>query len=84
MSGLAADLDKTLEPLGYAAEARGVTPHLTLARFRIPVPLKGGLPEVDTTGLDVFPVEEIHLFRSHLSPKGARYEVLETFPLGGS
>ena len=81
MTGLAADLNKALEPLGYAAEARAFTPHLTLARFRIPVPLKGGLPEVDVSGLDPFTIEEIHLFRSHLSPKGARYEVLESFPL---
>ena len=81
MTNLAGDLNKALEPLGYAAEARAFTPHLTLARFRIPVPLKGGLPEVDVSGLDPFPIEEMHLFRSHLSPKGARYEILESFPL---
>ena len=81
MAGLAADLDKSLEPLGYAAEARAFTPHLTLARFRIPVPFKSGLPEIDTSTLDPFPIDELHLFRSHLSPKGARYEVLESFPL---
>ena len=79
---LAADLDRGFEPLGFAAESRSFTAHLTLCRFRIPVPLKGGLPEVDTSTLEPFEIDRIQLFRSHLSPKGASYEVLREFPLG--
>lgn len=82
LAGLAADLDRAFEPLGFAAEGRSFTPHLTLCRFKIPVPLKGGLPEVDLSSLPSFKVERLELFRSHLSPKGARYEVLEEFELG--
>ena len=82
LPGLAADLDRGFEPLGFPAEGRSFTPHLTLCRFRIPVPLKGGLPEVDTGMLEPFEIDSIQLFRSRLSPKGARYEVLREFPLG--
>ena len=78
---LAADLDRGFEPLGFPAESRSFTAHLTLCRFKMPVPLKGGLPEVDTSPLDPFDIDSIQLFRSHLSPKGARYEVLRAFPL---
>ena len=81
LAGLAADLDRAFEPLGYAAEARPFTAHLTLARFKIPVPLKGGLPTLDLSGLAPFVVDRIELYRSHLSPKGARYERLSDFVL---
>jgi len=81
LSGVAADLDRAFEPLGFASEARAFTPHLTLCRFKIPVPLKGGLPEIDVSDLDPFRIEAIQLFRSHLSPKGARYEVVSEFAL---
>jgi len=79
---LAGDLDRAFESLGFAAEARAYTPHLTLCRFKIPVPLKSGLPELDLSDLPRFEVAAIQLFRSHLSPKGARYEVMKEFPLG--
>ena len=79
---LAGDLDRGFEPLGFPAESRSFTAHLTLCRFRIPVPLKGGLPEVNTDDLEPFEVGAIQLFRSRLSPKGARYEVLGEYPLG--
>ena len=81
LAGLAADLDQGFESLGYPTEGRAYTPHLTLCRFKIPVPLKGGLPTVDLSDLDPFAVDSITLFRSHLSPKGARYEALKAFPL---
>ena len=78
---LAADLDQGFESLGYPTEGRAYTPHLTLCRFKIPVPLKSGLPDVDLSDLEPFDVAGITLFRSHLSPKGARYEVLREFVL---
>ena len=82
LAGLAADLDRAFEPLGFASEGRTYTPHLTLARFKLPVPLKSGFPSIDTSAIAPFTLDEITLFRSHLSPKGARYEVMATFPLG--
>lgn len=84
LTKIAGDLDRACEPLGYPTESRAFTPHLTLCRFKIPVPLKGGLPEIDTSQLEPFTIGSIQLFRSHLSPKGARYEVLEEFDLTAS
>jgi len=79
LPGLAADLDRALEPLGFTAEARAFTPHLTLARFKVPVRL-GELPaEVPTE--DPFVVSSVRLYRSRLHPAGARYDALSEFPL---
>ena len=82
LSRLAADLDRALEPLGFASESRAYTPHLTLARFKLPVPLKSGFPSLDASRIEPFDIRDIVLFRSFLSPKGSRYEVMRSFPLG--
>lgn len=81
LAPLAADLDRAFEPLGYPSEGQPYTPHLTIARFKLPVPLKSGFPSIDTGGIAPFALDEITLFCSHLSPKGARYEVIRAFPL---
>ena len=83
LASLAAALDAGFEPLGFEPERRPFRPHLTLARFKEPVRAGRDLPELDLAAERVFRVETIELFRSHLSPKGARYEVLDSFPLGG-
>lgn len=82
LAAVAADLDDAFASLGFPSEGRPYRPHLTLARFKLPVPLKSGFPSVDTSGIEGFDVNDIALFRSHLSPKGARYEVMRAFPLG--
>lgn len=82
LTRVAGDLDAAFEPLGFPSEARPYSAHLTLARFKLPVPLKGGFPERRAPDHAPFQVSSIELFRSHLSPKGARYEVVESFPLG--
>ena len=76
------DLDRAFESIGFPSEGRAYSPHLTLARFKLPIPLKSGFPSIDTSVLAPFAFDELTLFRSHLSPKGARYEVLKGFPLG--
>lgn len=81
LSGLAQGLGDALEALGFTAEARSFTPHLTLARFKDPVKLPSELSLSGST-LPPFEVSELGLWRSHLSPKGARYELLEAFRLG--
>lgn len=82
LASVAADLNRAFESLGFPSEGRDLTPHLTLARFKLPVPLKSGFPSIDTSSIGGFGFDELTLFRSHLSPKGARYEVVDTFPLG--
>jgi 2'-5' RNA ligase len=79
---IARALDGELER-DFPSEKRAFTPHLTVARFeprvRIdPAELEAATPE--STG---FRVGELVLFRSHLSPKGARYEPLHRFALRG-
>lgn len=80
LGALAADLDRAFEPLGFPSEGRAYTPHLTVARFKLPIPMKSGFPSL-TASIAPFDLDEMTLFRSHLSPKGARYEVIGTFPL---
>ena len=80
LAALAADLERAFEPLGFPSEGRPYTPHLTVARFKLPVPMKSGFPSLPVS-IAPFELGEITLFRSHLSPKGARYEAIGAFPL---
>jgi 2'-5' RNA ligase len=84
LRSIAAGLDDALRPLGFELEKRDFTPHLTLARWRTPFPLNAPLPELPRGVIEPFTVEAVELFRSHLSPKGARYEMLRSCPLTGA
>lgn len=63
------------------AEKRSLHPHLTLARFKSPGPVEKELEECRPFTYDRTPfyIHRITLFRSHLSPKGAKYEALKRF-----
>jgi RNA 2',3'-cyclic 3'-phosphodiesterase len=82
LSALASDLEAALVPVGFKAEKRGFTPHLTLARFKPPASIAGVLSEEQGAAPARFDVDHLVLYRSHLHPKGASYEVLGTIPLG--
>ncbi len=75
---LADGLDGAFAPMGYRPERRPFAAHVTLARFRQPVRLD--LPGLEP--LEPFLLRRIGLYRSRLSPGGARYESLAAFPLG--
>lgn len=78
-AALAADVHERLERLGvYRREARPWLPHLTVVRFRERLRLRPELPE-----LEPFSPSEAAAYLSRLHPSGARYEVLESVPLGG-
>lgn len=79
-AGLARELDRGMES-HVPPEKRAFTPHLTLARFRSPQPLADLLRQPDLSDLPGFDLGHVALFRSHLSPKGARYEEIERFHL---
>jgi 2'-5' RNA ligase len=81
LAGIAKDLDRSLEPLGYPVEQRAFTPHVTLARFKTPVRLEGVVEARPWGDLEPFHVAAVDLFRSRLHPAGARYEVLRSFAL---
>ena len=80
LASIAGDLDTAFERLGFAAEKRPFRCHLTLARFKTPHPVE--IPAVAVPATP-FLVREVVLFRSHLHPKGARYEAVRRFSLAG-
>lgn len=78
-AALAGDLQARLEDLGvYRREQRPWLPHLTVLRFRERPRLSPPLPAVGP----LVP-SDAAVFLSRLHPSGARYEVLESFRLGG-
>jgi 2'-5' RNA ligase len=75
---LAGSVQGRLEKLGvYVREARPWLPHVTLLRFRVRPRLSPPIPEIAP-----FAPSEAAAFLSRLHPSGARYEVLESCPLG--
>jgi 2'-5' RNA ligase len=69
----------------FPAEERPFSAHLTVARFSPPVSIREHAEDLSATRVEVEPfrVGHLTLYRSHLSPRGARYEPLERFPLRG-
>jgi RNA 2',3'-cyclic 3'-phosphodiesterase len=63
------------------ADSRGFTPHLTLARCRAPVDVRGIIARLDGYRGPGWTVQEIHLIRSWLSRNQPRYETIETWKL---
>ncbi len=82
LAAMAVELGERLEPW-FEPERRHFTPHLTLARIDPPENLASVAPGL--LGLPVpaapFRVDELVLYRSHLSPRGARYDALLRVPL---
>ena len=77
-SALAGRLHADLAALGvYEPERRPWLPHVTVLRFRERPRLRPALPELGWVSSDAA------AFLSRLHPSGARYEVLESFALGG-
>lgn len=87
LAELAARVEAALAPLGFAAEGRAFTPHVTLGRVN---GTRGwpALAEVierhreDDFGTTV--VNAVAVYRSLLHPEGAQYAVLWTVPLASS
>ena len=71
-------LHENLASLGvYRPEARPWLPHVTVVRFRERLRLRPALPEAEWVSSDAA------AFLSRLHPSGARYEVHDSFRLGG-
>lgn len=73
LPSLARDLGERVRAVGYEPEERPYTAHLTLARFKTPRPVE--LPAIPAPP-SPFTVDRVTLYRSRLSPGGARYEVV--------
>ena len=75
---LAKRVTERTRDIGEPPEKRFVG-HLTIARVKSNVPM----PRVLGALFDAeFDVEEIALVQSRLDPQGARYEIIETWPVG--
>jgi RNA 2',3'-cyclic 3'-phosphodiesterase len=86
-TGLAAAVERALAPLGFDPEARAFSAHVTLGRLRTPQKapaLARALEAGRARAFGRMQVASIALVRSDLSPHGARYTDLVTFPLAVS
>lgn len=84
LAELAGSLEHELEGLGFERERRPFRAHLTLARIKrpLPAPLRERLRNIPPLPPSANQeVSDFVLMRSHLSRRGATYEVVETFPL---
>lgn len=79
---LHAALESGARSLGFAPEERPYSPHLTLARLKTPAAVPEAAAGISFTDLPAFPLDELVVYRSHLSSRGAHYEVWDRFPLG--
>jgi 2'-5' RNA ligase len=80
---LARRVEDAMARLGFAPEGRAFTPHLTLARFKVPRPqpaLQALLAEHKEVNLGRFEVSEFFLYESKLSPHGAEYRRVARVP----
>ena len=77
---LHAALESALKPIGFPKEHRRFAAHLTIGRVRGPGPGLGELGPLIRQHADFtagqFPVAELVVFSSQLTPQGPIYEVL--------
>jgi RNA 2',3'-cyclic 3'-phosphodiesterase len=84
LQSIYAELARRLAPWGYEPERRPYSPHLTIARIK---EIRRGDVKAFRTAVDLSiepfgcEVAAVTMFRSRLSPKGARYEPLLRVPL---
>jgi 2'-5' RNA ligase len=84
LEGLANDTDRATAALGVASEARGFSPHLTLARIKEKIdfqPLREAIAALPSLEFGQFEASRFFLYRSQLRPTGSLYTKLAEFPL---
>jgi 2'-5' RNA ligase len=84
VEALFAELEAALVARGIPGESRAFHSHVTLARARDPRGAKELLRVLGAgPAFGEVRVEALHLMRSELGPRGARYSALTAVPLGG-
>lgn len=81
LASLAAEVEKRLELLGIAREARAFRPHLTLARFKTNeglAALRNRIAALPSQDFGAGAASEVHLYQSVLKSSGAVYTKLST------
>lgn len=82
LGALAHDVDRQIATLGFPAEERAFTPHLTLARLDPPLiapDLQIAIEKHATREFGELQTSEFHLIESKLKPTGAEYTTLQSF-----
>jgi 2'-5' RNA ligase len=83
LAPLAHAIDQQIASLGFPAEDRAFTPHLTLARLDPPgisAELKTTIEKHSARDFGQLHTSEFHLIESKLKPSGAEYTTLQSFP----
>lgn len=81
LRALANEVEVAVEAAGFPPEDRPFRAHLTLSRIRPHQDVTALLEAVGPLGVRM-QADRVVLYRSHLGRGGARYEVVEQFPLG--
>lgn len=90
LEALQRDIDSACAEVGYQPETRPFSPHLTLGRIRRGISpsdqrkIHRALTEVKIDSLGTTRVDYIHLYKSELTPAGARYTKLFSAPLNNT
>lgn len=85
METLAGSLEEGMLALGWKKEKRKFHPHITIGRVKGNINLKQLSDAVSEFQGKIWGRQEtsgVSLYRSHLEPAGARYEVIRFFPFG--
>lgn len=69
-------IDRAVTALGVPPEPRGFTPHLTVGRVRAGRADRVAAALLELGEVASFQPDGVVLYRSHLAPEGARYEVV--------
>jgi RNA 2',3'-cyclic 3'-phosphodiesterase len=82
LATLAHSIDQQIAALGFPAEERTFTPHLTLARLDPPAiapELRAAIEKLAARDFGELHTSEFHLIESKLKPTGAEYTTLQSF-----
>jgi RNA 2',3'-cyclic 3'-phosphodiesterase len=82
LTSLHKKIDHALVRVGLAPEGRAYRPHITLARGRLSSPVDTFLVNNAALASPPFAVTHFGLFESTLGSDGARYTLVERWPLG--
>ncbi len=83
LAALAKDIDRNMQPLGFAKEKRRFSPHITLGRIRQPGTYDQLRQATESTQYSSTPftVSSVEIMKSVLLPQGARYSVWQSINL---
>ncbi|HZU28435.1 MAG TPA: RNA 2',3'-cyclic phosphodiesterase [Bryobacteraceae bacterium] len=83
LAPLNGEIENALEPLGVAKETRAYTPHLTLARVRMPAPLqktREAIAKLESVDFGSFSADRFWLYLSEPGAANSVYTKLAPFP----